>query len=129
MKGKDVDIVADPCELLPARSEFQPGDLLDLAARGMVAGQPFRIEQGERASLVDRDGLRDAEDALVMIAGIDFQLHRAGIGNVPRCRDRVLRCDILRFAEMAGHGCGGRGKGQAQNKAQEGDGTHVKKFP
>ena len=129
MEGKHIDIVAHPGERLAACGEFQSGELLDLAARGMVARQPFRIEQGERTGLGDGDGLGNAEYALVMIARVDLQLHRAGIGDILRGGNRVLGSDILRLAEMVGHGGGGGGKSQAQNKAQEGGGTHVNKSP
>ena len=44
MEGEDVDIIADPRQVCAVGGEFQSGDFFDLAARSVIAGQPFRIE-------------------------------------------------------------------------------------
>ena len=128
MKGENIDVIADPWQLLAVRRKFQSGNFFDFTARGMISGQPFRIEQGQAAGLYHRNGLGDAEYALLVVAGIDLQRHGAGIGNIPRCRYGFLRRNIAGFAEMTGHRRGIGGKGEGQNQAQYANQTHVHEF-
>ena len=80
VKGEDIYIVAGPSQLLAICGEFQSGDFLDLAARRMVAGEPFGIEQGEAAGFCHGDRLGNAEYALIVITGIDAN---------PQARDAI----------------------------------------
>ncbi len=77
VEGVDVGRLARPDERLAARAGAEPRDLGDRPARGVLAGQPFGIEEGEFTRPGHRDRLADAEDAAGKIGRIDAQQHRA----------------------------------------------------
>jgi hypothetical protein len=99
VEGVDVDRIARPGQDPAVRADDEPGELLDLAAWRMVAGQPFREEQRHLARFGDGDRLLDPEDAALGIGRVDVEQDRTGIGRVLRGGDRVderhrLRCGV-----------------------------------
>ena len=104
MESEDIDRIARPWHRLAARADHQTGDLLDLGARRMRAGEPFREKQREGAGLGDGNGLLHAQDAAHRVGRIDVHHHRAGgIGLVARLRDRVDEGDRLRRGIAGGN--------------------------
>ncbi len=85
----------------------------------MVAGDPLRVEQGQRAGR-DRNGFLHAENSLLRIACIDMNRDRAGIRFVLRRRHlratRVLRNRVARHKHRR-YGCG---EGYTRERARRG---------
>lgn len=108
----DIGRLARPRQRLAARARLEPRHFGDRAARGVLAGQPFGIEQGQLAGLGDRDRLAHAKDAARDVGGIDAKLHRARIGFVGGQRDDVRLDDRLRAAVAVLREGGGDGGDQ-----------------
>ncbi len=110
VKGVDVGRLARPGERLAARRGLETRHLGDRAARRVLAGQPFGIEQGELPGLRHRDRLPNVKDAARNVGRIDAQLHRPRIGFVGGQRDGQRLDDRLgaaaRFLGMRGGGEG-----------------------
>ena len=56
MKGEHVDVVAPPCDLFSVDAENQASEIDDRPCGGVFTGNPFWIDEGERASC---DGERE----------------------------------------------------------------------
>ena len=117
-KCKDIDGVAFPDKSFTVRLDDQARQFLDLAARGVIAGKPFGEEQRDGAAF-NRNALLHPENGAVEIGHIDFQRHRAGIGNVFGDRDGIDDRQRLRRAVC---GEGGRRDG---SKKRENKDTHT----
>ncbi len=104
VEGVDVDGIAPPRHRLAAGRDRQPGDLVDLALRRMVAGQPRRVEQDQRTGR-HGNGLVDPEHAVGEVGRVDLQRDRARIRHVARRGDGVRRDDRLRCAGACRGGC------------------------
>ncbi len=78
-------LIALPLQLPAIGGEGQAGDLVDLAARAVIAGNPLRVEQGQLTRL-DRHRLAHLEDAPVQIGGVHLHAQRARIRDVLRRR-------------------------------------------
>src|SRR3546814_16295177 len=84
VEGKDVGGLAGPAQRLAAGARLKTGQAGNGAARRVLAGQPFGIEQGQRAGLLDRDRLVDVKDAARDVGGVDLQRQRARIRTAER---------------------------------------------
>jgi hypothetical protein len=116
MIGEHVDRIARPVDLLAVAHDVQVDDLVELAARRMRAGQPFREEQDHMARLGDREGLLGREDAALRVGRVDVERHRARIGNVARIRDGVHIGHRLRLRILGERGAMAAGREQGHEK-------------
>ncbi|PAV92766.1 hypothetical protein WR25_08449 [Diploscapter pachys] len=122
VEGEDVDHVARPRNDAAVRLDDEAGQLFDLTARAMRAGQPLGEQQRHRPRLGDGNRLLHAEDALFGVGRIDVEQDRAGIGRVLRRRDRVDEGHRLRCRIAGRDLCKGR-RGGGQEQGGDGDGT------
>ena len=71
-KAVDVQRIAAPGQRLAIDAETQAAQLVHRPVRAMVAGQPLRVIQVDRASF-DRNFFAHAEDAMAQVGGIHRQ--------------------------------------------------------
>ena len=93
MESVDVVLVALPHDRPAVGAELEAGEHVDRTRRRVVAGNPLRIQQGQRTGL-DRHAFMHAEDALRGIAGIHMQRHGAGVFAVLR-RGHIVGARLL----------------------------------
>ncbi|MNE15887.1 hypothetical protein D3C80_1088110 [compost metagenome] len=86
--GPGLDCVAHPLQPPALGGEGQAADVGDRADRAVVARNPLRIEEDQRAGAADRDGLAHLDQAPVDVRGVDMQLDDARIGFVLGGRNR-----------------------------------------
>lgn len=120
VEGVDIDRVARPRQFLAARANVQPGQLVELARRRMVAGQPFREEQHHMACGNAADRLARREDAAACVGRIDVERDRAGKADVLCGGDRVDIWHRLRLGIFRQH----RGGGGEQQGSERGTTDH-----
>ena len=112
----DVVLVALPRHRLAVGAELQSGQHVDRAGGRVVAGNPLRIQQGQRTGR-DRNRLLHAEDALRRVAGIDMQRDRAGVR-------RVLRVRHLQAALLLRQRGAGKQRQRSRQHASAGQPAH-----
>ena len=95
VEGVGAERIPHPFDPLAAGGEGQAGELGHRADRAVVAGQPFREEQGHRAGGLDRNGLAHAIDAAVQVRGVDVEADDAGPGAIDDGGDGLGRWGSL----------------------------------
>ena len=123
VEGIHVDRVARPADRLTlVAGDDQPGQLVELAGRRVMARQPFRVEQDHRPRLRHRNRLLHPEDALAGIRRINVERQRAGIFHVLWRGNGVGERHRLRRGITRGHQLRRRG-GRGEQDRGKGEGT------
>ena len=87
VKGVDIHRVAPPSQQLAVGADFQPRKHIDRPARPVIAGQPFGIEQGDRAGPGNRHGFAHAENAAGYVGRVHLKRDDSRIGAIARRGD------------------------------------------
>ncbi len=91
VEGGDLHRVAAPGDALAVGGDYQPGELVDCAARRVMTGDPLGVEQRDRPAPRQGDGLADGEDAVRQIGGVDLERQDARVWRIARRLDRRRR--------------------------------------
>ena len=103
MERIHVDRITEPRQTPAARRDDQTRKQVDRAIGSMGAGQPLRIEEGQRTRF-HRHGLAHHEQPAIQIGQIDAQGQRAGITDILRRGNfgRIDRCRAVQTKQRDG---------------------------
>ena len=124
VEGIGVKGVTQPFDPLAIGGDCQAGEELDRAGIGVVAGDEFRIEQGQVTG-GDRNGLLHPDDPVVEVGGVDVVADGARVGAILGLRDGRERPGQGGGPDLGQGRCGPEHQGGGAGREQQaGGGTH-----